>query len=93
MPTSGSKGNQNKGTTTKHETRAKTSRQHDKRNTTRPMTQLDDACPNQGLVPAVRPPETCWCTQSAAVAVATAPFPDLLLDGKFTGGVENRHRP
>jgi len=49
------------------------------------MTQLDDACPNQELAPAVTPPEACWCTQSAAVAVATAPIPDLLLDGEFTG--------
>jgi len=36
--------------------------------------------------PAMRPPETCGRTQSAAVAVATAPIPDLLLDGEFTGG-------
>jgi len=36
---------------------------------------------------------TCCCTQSAAVAVATAPITGLLLDGELTGGVKNRHRP
>jgi len=93
IDTSGRKGKQDKGATTKHKTRARTSRQHEKRKATRLRTQLDDACPKQGLATAVRPPETCWCTQSAAVAVSTAPITDLLLDGEFTGGVKNRHRP
>jgi len=86
-------GKQDKSATTKHKTRARTSHQHEKRKATRLRTQLDDACPKQRLATAVRPPETCWCAQSAAVAVASAPITDLLLDGEFTGGVKNRHRP
>jgi len=93
IDTSGRKAKQDERATTKHKTRVRTSHQHEKREATRLMTQLDDACPKQGLATAVRPPETCWCTQSAAVAVATAPITDLLLDGEFTGGVKNRHRP